>query len=277
MGGELPYRLVGMRLREFLEQPDWGEPVDEGRWESLLDPAKVSGFGPAGQAKAGEETAKGKIVPASRKSVSVGREALPEALQRRAPADDRRILQAYWEHLLEWGPELAYTAERPRAEAEFFEVMEVIYRASHGSGDVRREAAYPYASVYLLRKYLEMHPRLREGLKKAMGRGRGSVRWSVTLVLHRMQGVIDVFLRYHGYRVSRYLRAVPESPYERGVGDVQDFRVRVGIHPELLMREGDEIVPGRGEAAQAAEALGWVLWALFAYAEELGLQPPEFW
>ncbi len=53
----------------------------------------------------------------------------------------------------------------------FFEVMEVIYGASHGSGDVRREAAYPYASVYLLRKYLEMHPALREALKKALGRG----------------------------------------------------------------------------------------------------------
>lgn len=37
------------------------------------------------------------------------------------------------------------------------------------------------------------------------------------------------------------------------------------------------MVPGPGEVGQAEEALAWVLWALFAYAEGIGLKPPTFW
>jgi len=61
-----------------------------------------------------------------------------------------------------------------------------------------------------------------------------------------MQGVIREFLRYHGYEVGRWLLAVPESSWERGEGP-QDFGVRVRIHPEVLMGEGDGVVPGRAE------------------------------
>ena len=35
VGGPLPFRLVGMTLGEFLEQPDWSEPPDEGRWRGI--------------------------------------------------------------------------------------------------------------------------------------------------------------------------------------------------------------------------------------------------
>ncbi len=41
--------------------------------------------------------------------------------------------------------------------------------------------------------------------------------------------------------------------------------------------KGDGVVPGREEVARAEEALAWVLWALFAYAEEIGLKAPPFW
>ena len=47
--------------------------------------------------------------------------------------------------------------------------------------------------------------------------------------------------------------------------------------PELLMEEEDGIVPGKGELQAAEQALAWVLWALFAYAEDLGLKRPGFW
>jgi len=53
--------------------------------------------------------------------------------------------------------------------------------------------------------------------------------------------------------------------------------VRVRMHPEVLMGEEDGVVPGREEVARAEEALAWVLWALFAYAEEIGLKAPPFW
>ena len=70
----------------------------------------------------------------------------------------------------------------------------------------------------------------------------------MTTILHRMQGVIREFLRYHGYEVGRWLLAVPESSWERGEGP-QDFGVRVRMHPEVLMGEGD------GEASCIAVVL----------------------
>ncbi|MBC7227032.1 MAG: hypothetical protein H5T61_07345 [Thermoflexales bacterium] len=37
------------------------------------------------------------------------------------------------------------------------------------------------------------------------------------------------------------------------------------------------MAPGPGEVRRAEEALAWVLWALFTYAEEVGLNRPPFW
>ncbi len=55
-----------------------------------------------------------------------------------------------------------------------------------------------------------------------------------------------------------------QSPYERGYGEARDFRMRVGIHPGLLVEKGAEVMPGREEVGRAEEALEWVLWTLFA-------------
>jgi len=155
--------------------------------------------------------------------------------------------------------------------------MGVIYTASHGPGvPIVQQAAYPYASVYLLRKYLGMHPRLRQALSKGMVLGGGSMRWNVTTILHRMQVVIGTFLRYHGYRVGRAVEAVPVSPWDR-TDSPRDFGIAVRIHPEVLVGEGSGVVPSREEVKVAEEALVWVLWALFAHAEEVRLKRPPFW
>jgi hypothetical protein len=54
--------------------------------------------------------------------------------------------------------------------------------------------------------------------------------------------------------------------------------IRVQIHPELLMAEGvDGLVPTRDEVERAEQALAWVLWSLFAYAEDLELPRAKFW
>jgi hypothetical protein len=272
VGGPLPFRLVGMTLGEFLERPDWSEPPDEGRWRGIEPGSKSQVAGRKSQVAGSKSQVAG-----GKDGALAVRGEVPAALLRRSPADDRRILAAYWQWLQERGPEVAYTEEHPRPDPVFFEVMGVIYAASHGEGQtVVRRAAYPYASVYLLGKYLEMHPKLRGRLRRVLERGRETMRWNVTTILHRMQGVIREFLRYHGYEVGRWLLAVPESSWERGEGP-QDFGVRVRIHPEVLMGEGDGVVPGQEAVARAEEALAWVLWALFAYAEEIGLKAPPFW
>ncbi|MCS7227070.1 MAG: hypothetical protein NZ821_08790, partial [Gloeomargarita sp. SKYB31] len=68
----------------------------------------------------------------------------------------------------------------------------------------------------------------------------------MTTILHRMQGVMRVFLRYHGYEVGRGLVARPETGWGREEGP-QDFGVGVRIHPEVLLGEGSGVVPGPGE------------------------------
>jgi hypothetical protein len=35
--GELRFEIVALPLQAFLDDPDWGEPPDETRWESLFD------------------------------------------------------------------------------------------------------------------------------------------------------------------------------------------------------------------------------------------------
>lgn len=80
------------------------------------------------------------------------------------------------------------------------------------------------------------------------------MRWNVTTILHRMQEVMRVFLRYHGYEVGRGLMAVPEAGWDREEGP-QDFGVAVRIHPEVLLGEGSGVVPGPGEVRRAEGAL----------------------
>ncbi len=268
-GGRLPFRILAMPLLKFLANPDWSEPPDPDRWESLFDPARTAAFGPV---QPQTQRAKKKAGPPAQRA------KLPRTLKRRSPADDRRILQAYWQHLLEHGPELAYTADTARPDPAFFEVMRVIYVASHPPDALpHQQATHPYASLFLLRKYLDMHPNLRQAISKAMDRDKGTMRWNVTTIQHRMQVVIHTFLRYHGWRVSRAMEAVPVSSWNRTDG-LGDFGVAVRIRaPELLMGEDDGIVPGKGEVQAAEQALAWVLWALFAYAEDLGIKRPNFW
>lgn len=43
------------------------------------------------------------------------------------------------------------------------------------------------------------------------------------------------------------------------------------------MRPEDQIVPNRDEIDRHVQALAWVLWALFAYADYLELPRPAFW
>lgn len=267
-GGKLPFRIVALPLQEFLGSPDWSEPPDAQRWESLFDPSQVVAFGPAHPRV---ERRKGN--PPAQRSAN-----LPQGLRRRSAADDRRILQAYWQHFLELGPELAYTAKTPRPDPAFFEIMQIIYTAAHPpDASLYQQATHPYASIYLLRSYLDMHPRLRDALSKRIVRGSGSIRWNSTAVLHRVQVVIRVFLKYHGWAVSGPLQTYPVVPSWDSKGP-RDLRIEVRIHPDLLMEEqGDGVVPGKEEVRQAEESLAWVLWALFAYGDEVMLKTAVFW
>ncbi len=103
------------------------------------------------------------------------------------------------------------------------------------------------------------------------------MRWSVPTIFHRMQTVITAFLRYHGWRPDGPLLAYPVlSGWDKA--RTQSFGMAVRIRrAELLMKAGDTIVPDREAVQQAEEALTWVLLAMFAYSNDLGLKGAKFW
>lgn len=261
--GALPFRLLAMPLPEFLADPDWDEPPSD-RWEDLLDPAQLPSFGAAQQG----ETDKSPI-PAPKK------QRLPQGLRRAlSPHDDRLILAAYWQMFREQAQ-----AQFPQADPAFFDLVSLIYAVSHDdeSRSPLAQASLPKASLYLLGKYLQMHPDLRQALSKAITRGSGSMRWSPTTILHRMQQVIRVFLEFHGFTPDGPLVVEANLPPWDRPGP-RDFRVSVCIKKaELLMGDRDGVLPGQDTVRRVEQALAWVLWALFVYSAEVGVKHAPFW
>ena len=266
-GGQLPFQLWAIPLTTFLKQPDWNEPPDRQHWESLADPAKVPGFDPT-ETSARKKSKKPKPTP----RVS----GLPAPLKRHSARDDQLILKAFWQVFQEQAPLL--TNDAPRPDPIFFDVMRIIHIASHDPhADLLTQAALPRASLYLLRRYLDMHPTLRDALNTAIERSARTMRWSVPTILHRMQTVIAAFLKYHGWRPDGPLLAYPVlSGWDKE--KTQSFGIAVRIRrAELLMKLGDMIVPDRETVQQAEEALTWVLLAMFAYSDDLDLKEAKFW
>ncbi|MBN1921174.1 MAG: replication-relaxation family protein [Anaerolineae bacterium] len=276
-GKDLPFKIVAIPLAEFLAKPDWGDPPDE-RWESLFDPTQTSSFASrkTTASNTAEQTEKNTALAPVKSSGN-----LPTTLARRTTRDDRLIMEAYWQCLIERAPTLAYTADHPRADSDFFAIMRIIYAASYPDEATPWQLAlHPYASLFMLRKYMQMHPRLTDALKKAVEGRASRITWNPTTMLHRMQVTIDVFLKYHGFCNAGGLQAYPISNWSREDGSA-DFRVTVDLHPEMLIGERSDVVPLRDEVRAAERALAWVLYCLFAYSEEIGLglrqQYPPFW
>lgn len=275
-GGDLPFKILAIPLHEFLATPDWVDPPDQ-RWESLFDPIQTLNYTSTKMpGKSGtEQTRSGTALTPARPAIN-----LPATLARRTTRDDRLIMQAYWQYLTEHGTELAATDD-PKADPDFFAIMRVIYAASYPDEAMAWQLAlHPYASLFMLRKYMQMHPRLKDALKKGVEGRASRITWNPTTMLHRMQVTIDVFLKYHGFCNGGGLQAYPVSNWNRDDGSA-DFRVTVDLHPEMLIGERSDVVPLRDEVRAAERALAWVLYCLFAYSEEIGLglrqQYPPFW
>lgn len=265
--GDLPFEIVAIPHEEFLDDPDWSKPPVEERWESLFDPAQTTAFSAIQPVQQDGE----------RQTTPAKQPKLPTGLKRRAARDDYLIMRAYWQHVLERGPGLMYAHDRPAADPVFFDVMSVIYAASHPPDATPWEAAlHPHTSLYLLQRYLRMHPRLLKALSKAIVRGGGSMRWSTPTITHRIQAVTDVFLRYHGFRSGGSLRVSVIGPWGRD-DDRGDFDIRVRLEPEVLMGEGDSVVPTPEEVKVTEDALRWVLISLFVYPQDLGVKRSYFW
>jgi hypothetical protein len=266
-GGSLPFEIGAIPLLDFLEEPDWAEPPGRERWEPLFDPAQTSTFEPEPDQPEQPDQQKQSLVKAQ----------VPPGLRRLSAQDDYLVIESFWAYLQREGRDLLHTEERPEAHPAFFETMSVIHAASHPPDATPWERAlHPHASLYLLQQYLEMHPPLRKALSKAVTRGQHSIKWSTPAITHRMQVVVDTFLRYHGLRSGGSIRVYILGPWRRNARR-GDFSVGVSIEPEVLMGRADGVVPSREETEAAEEALTWVLDALFAYAHEIGIKHARFW
>ena len=156
--------------------------------------------------------------------------------------------------------------------------MQVIHAASHAPGlPPLAQAGYPWDSLFLLRHYLYLHPGLRKQINQQMRASAMQMRWNTSIILHRMQSVVDRFLAYHGWRSDGLLLAYPETaPWEQET--VRTFQVQVRIRDAaILMLPGEQVVPTPVAVQDAERALGWVLTALFRHAPDLGFKPPPFW
>lgn len=258
--GQFPFALYAMPLSEFLQRADWADPLDTTRWENLLDPAQLSNFA-LDTPSAADSAAENKLP------------SLPRELQQPSLRDSTLLMRAYWQEFNSLAP---HANEISQAH-EFFDLMLVLYTASHHDlANPSSAAQTPRVSLFLLKKYLELHPRLRDALNKAITRGNSSVRWNQGTILHRMQLIANLFLQYHNLRPTRNFLVRPIMA-EWNARETQNFNFRVALSPEMIIPPDEELIPSRDQVEWAEIALEWVLLSLFEYADELGLKHPAFW
>ncbi len=153
----------------------------------------------------------------------------------------------------------------------FFELMVLIYEASHYRySPVEKYAAFPYESVWLLKRFLHAHQNkalfadLKEALGWAFGHDTGVINFrnAMTRVLW------DVFLRYFGFSRGEALSVAFQAPDFDGRRS--DYSVSVRIAGDGL-RLDPTLSCSMYEKRIEERSLAWVLEALYLFAPELGL------
>jgi hypothetical protein len=185
------------------------------------------------------------------------------------------VLKALWQDFIE--NVKPAQDQCPRPDPEFFQIIQLIYSASYDIHlPIIEQVAMPYASLYLLKKYLKMR-KLDGVVKSALHRGARDTRWNITTITHKMQAVINSFLNAHGWRSDGLLSVyATANDWQSTNGRVFDVKVRINS-AEILMFSDDLVVPSKEEVLQIENALSWGLWSLFEYSCDLGLGRIEFW
>lgn len=116
----------------------------------------------------------------------------------------------------------------------------------------------------MLKILLEKREDLLERLNKCMNQGRHGE--SPVLVVQHMQGVIDCFLNTYGWESGSILSA---EAINRGY---EGHPFGIVVNAFVASRPGE----GWESKSEIEVALAWVLWALFKYAEQIGLDKPRF-
>jgi hypothetical protein len=239
-----PFTLVAMPLGEFLAQPDWC-PEIAGRW------AQVTPLNPVKQVR------EAVLDPQDHFS--------PDQLQQ-----DLQYMQTISWRLKENPPEM----EQPAFPEDFIHLLGLLHAPVQEWTKTRDvgERRPPLSAVALLRAYLARRADLREMLLAEMRKGQRRKWWPQEAVLRHMQRVIETFLNYHGWYNRAFFRARAQG--QKFFEGQYPYSVEVTTLP--VMREYLQYYNLDGDLKVGA-ALSWVLWALFAYGNEIGLQKPPYW
>jgi len=257
---ELPFSIYAMPLLEFLEVPDWKVEPEKTRWKQLKpNPLETEKMKTTTDEKSLTKQEDNQI------------EELPFTTR-----EEALILKSLLHLIQVEESDIKHTWKL--GDPEFFNICMIIYSASHGPDvDIHTRASVPWGSLYLLREYLRLNPRLKKMLNDQIRRSAGATRWNTSIITHRMQTIIDTFLYYHGWK-SKGPMTVYATPVDWNEPAPRSFQVVVNIsEPELLLGSQSGIIASKEVAQLTEEAISWVLWAVFAYPRELGVKPVPFW
>ena len=238
----LGFKLLAIPILEFLRTPEWDVELSP-RWQDVTAPAKKRSLP--------EKDNQGEV------------EEIAALGMTHNIVDDCILLAALkYDFIVHKLPDL------PEPELKLFKLAHLIYTAADTpDSDFYTQMAPRYASIYLLKRYLEIHPDLVVNLRKAIHSGRGRMYWSPKTILHRMQMVINTFMAYYGFYAGGNLRVMPTADPEEGASQ---FGIHVDV-PNLYLSENFQT------AREIKHGLAWMIWAFFEYGTELGLGRPEFW
>jgi len=255
-GAPLPCRFAVQALDDFLQAPDWGEPLDSERWHMLRDQSDPRPG--AGQRKGAGAVALTAPEDFTGRQVSLVLRAIRHTLEvQAATSEGDRAL--------------------PAPDAALFDIAMLIYMASHGPGrTVLAQAGIPWASIAMLRHFLRLRPRLLAALTAEIRRA-DRAGAHPQAVLHRMLLIAEVFLRHFGFGVDGPLH-VWAATAGYGDPDTRPYYIGVQIRRGALLRDPiTGLSPAPRELEVTLEALRWLLNALFIYAGDVGLPRPAFW
>lgn len=255
--GLLPFRLFSCSILDFLMQPAW-DTVDG---FLPIEPQA----GPRPEAKPNPEA--GSLAGSLLAPIDV----LPAFLQQQVERHPN-ILTILKAMETVYAP-LAERWSSGRQDEIFFDTLRFIYESSHyEGGPVFERAEMPAMSLYLLYRYLHMSQEagLLTDVQRAWVDTQRGLYHGVNLFRDAYTRLCWVFLRRHGYG--------PGGPLEIRVvvPGFQDERSDVYVNVKITNGKiiiGEDNLLAYGHIRRAQNALAWVLEALWAYGEYLGLKP----
>ncbi len=253
--GQLPFRLLSCSVLDFLKQPAW-ENLD-----GFLPIEPLAGPMPESLPESTTPAA-GLLAP-----IDVLPPFLKQQINRHPNVNTiLKAMEAVYAPLVaNWSS--------GRQDEVFFDTLRTIYESSHyKGGPVFERAEMPIMSLFLLFRHLHMaqNADLLKDVQRAWAATQRSLYHGVNLFRDAYTRMCWTFLRRHGFGPGGPLEirvVVPGFQDERS-----DVHVDVRITNGYLIIGEDNLL-AYGDIRRAQDALSWVLEALWAYGEDLGLKP----